>query len=145
MSTRPQAVITRCTVISPRVRVPVLSVAMTEAEPRVSTEASFLTMAWWRTMRRTPIASTTDKMAGRLSGTAATASDTPSSSTVNTSATLWMFDISKIVPTTSAAISSAPMPSTRPKCEISTCSGVHQTGIRPDSIALGQHQQVALD
>ena len=86
-SLRPDAVITRCTVISPRVSVPVLSDAMTEADPSVSTEASFLTMAWWRAMRRTPIASTTDRIAGRPSGTAATARDTPSSSTVTTSAT----------------------------------------------------------
>jgi hypothetical protein len=50
----PEAVITRCTVISPRVSVPVLSDAMTEADPSVSTEASFLTMAWWRAMRARP-------------------------------------------------------------------------------------------
>jgi hypothetical protein len=36
----------RSIVISPRVSVPVLSDAITEAEPSVSTEASFLTMAW---------------------------------------------------------------------------------------------------
>ena len=82
---RPEVVITRCTVISPRVSVPVLSDAMTEAEPSVSTEASCFTMALWRAMRRTPMANTTERMAGRPSGTAATASDTPSSRTATTS------------------------------------------------------------
>jgi hypothetical protein len=36
----PDAVITRCTVISDLVSVPVLSEAITEAEPSVSTEAA---------------------------------------------------------------------------------------------------------
>ena len=81
----PEAVMTRSIVISERVSVPVLSEQMTEAEPSVSTDDSFLTMALRFAMRCTPIASTTDRIAGRPSGTAATASDTPSSSTVMTS------------------------------------------------------------
>jgi hypothetical protein len=75
----PEAVITRGTVISDLVSVPVLSEAMTEAEPSVSTEDSFLTMARCLAIRCTPSASTTDKIAGSPSGTAATASETPSS------------------------------------------------------------------
>ena len=71
----------RWMVISDRVRVPVLSEAITEAEPRVSTEERFLTMALRPAIRWTPIASTTESTAGRPSGTAATASETPSSRT----------------------------------------------------------------
>ena len=58
---------------------------MTDAEPSVSTECSFLTTALRRAIRCTPIASTTDRMAGSPSGTAATARETPSSSTVTNS------------------------------------------------------------
>ena len=112
---RPEAVITRWTVISPRVSVPVLSEAMTEADPSVSTDASFLTMACWRAMRRTPMASTTDRMAGSPSGTAATASDTPSSKTCTTSPAPWMSEINRMVATTTAAITTAAMPSTLPR------------------------------
>ena len=64
-----------------RVSVPVLSEAMTEAEPRVSTECSSLTTALRLAMSWTPMARTTDKIAGSPSGTAATASETPSSNT----------------------------------------------------------------
>lgn len=41
MSMRPEAVITRCKVISPRVGEPVLSDAMTDDDPSVSADASF--------------------------------------------------------------------------------------------------------
>ena len=58
------------------VRVPVLSEQMTEAQPRVSTAGSFLTMALRLTMRCTPRASTMVTMAGRPSGMAATARET---------------------------------------------------------------------
>ena len=54
---------TRSIAISERVRVPVLSVQITEAEPRVSTDDSFLTMADRLAMRWTPIASTSDRIA----------------------------------------------------------------------------------
>src|SRR5215211_7709741 len=80
-ATSPERVTTRWMVISFLVRVPVLSEQMTEAEPRVSTDDSFLTMACLAAMRWTPRARTTDSIAGRPSGTAATASDTPSSRT----------------------------------------------------------------
>jgi hypothetical protein len=89
-------------VISERVSVPVLSEQMTDAEPSVSTDDSFLTMALRRAMRCTPSASTIDRMAGRPSGTAATASDTPSSSTVITSAVLRMSETINTVATTTA-------------------------------------------
>ena len=52
--TLPERVTTRWMVISFLVRVPVLSEQMTEAEPRVSSDDSFLTMARWRAMRCTP-------------------------------------------------------------------------------------------
>ena len=55
------------------VNVPVLSEQITPAQPRVSTAGSFFTMAWWRTIRCTPRASTMVTMAGRPSGMAATA------------------------------------------------------------------------
>ena len=76
---------TRSIVISFFVSVPVLSEQITDAEPSVSTDDSFFTIACRRAMRCTPSASTTDRIAGRPSGTAATASETPSSSTSTTS------------------------------------------------------------
>ena len=82
-STSPEAVTTFSTVISFFVSVPVLSEQMTDADPSVSTEDSFCTIARCRAIRCTPSASTTDSTAGSPSGTAATASDTPRSSTVD--------------------------------------------------------------
>ena len=133
---RPEVVITRGTVISPRVSVPVLSDAMTEAEPSVSTEASCFTMALWRAMQRTPMANTTERMAVRPSGTAATASDTPSNRTATTSPMPWMLEMSRIVPTTTAAVPSAAMPSTLPRCAISRCSGVGASGVVSSKVAM---------
>ena len=69
------------TVISFFVSVPVLSEAMTLAEPSVSTAARCRTMAFRRAMRCTPIESTAVTTAGSPSGTAATASATPRIST----------------------------------------------------------------
>ena len=80
-STRPLAVTTTRTVISFFVSVPVLSEAMTVAEPSVSTAARCRTIALRRAMRCTPIDSTAVTTAGRPSGTAATASATPRIST----------------------------------------------------------------
>jgi len=111
-------------VISERVRVPVLSVAITVAEPSASTDDSFLTIALRCAIRLTPRASTTDKIAGSPSGTAATASATPNSSTVTTSPALWMFEMSKMAPTTTAEMMTTARPSKRPICEISFSSGV---------------------
>ena len=67
--TRPLAVTTIRTVISLRVRVPVLSDAMMFAEPRVSTAARWRTMAFRFAMRCTPRASTAVTTAGSPSGT----------------------------------------------------------------------------
>ena len=125
----PEAVITRSMVISERVSVPVLSEQMTEAEPSVSTDESFLTMALRFAIRCTPIASTTDRIAGRPSGTAATASDTPSSRTVMTSAALRMSEISSTVATTTTAMTTTAMPSMRPIRPTSFCSGVGSSSV----------------
>ena len=125
----PDAVITRSMVISERVSVPVLSEQMTEAEPSVSTDESFLTMALRFAIRCTPIASTTDRIAGRPSGTAATASDTPSSRTVMTSAALRMSEIRSTVATTTTAMTTTAMPSMRPIRATSFCSGVGSSSV----------------
>ena len=82
--TRPLAVTTTRTVISFLVSVPVLSEAMTLAEPSVSTAARCRTIAFRRAIRCTPIASTAVTTAGSPSGTAATASATPRMSTSRT-------------------------------------------------------------
>ena len=81
-------------------------------------------MAWCLAMRCTPRASTTVSTAGNPSGTAATASDTPSNSTRMTSALLWISDIAKMVPTTIAVMKMTAMPSMRPRRPISSSSGV---------------------
>jgi hypothetical protein len=72
-------VTTARTVISLRVSVPVLSEAITVAEPSVSTAESWRTIALRRAMRRTPTRAPRSTMVGSPSGTAATASATPSS------------------------------------------------------------------
>ncbi|MNC78907.1 hypothetical protein D3C75_1312450 [compost metagenome] len=56
---------------------PVLSEQMTEAQPRVSTEGSLRTMALRLIIRCTPRARAMVTIAGRPSGMAATARDTP--------------------------------------------------------------------
>ena len=73
---RPVAVTTARTVISFWVSVPVLSLAMTVAEPSVSTAASRRTIALRFAMRCMPSESTTVVTAARPSGTAETASET---------------------------------------------------------------------
>ena len=85
-STRPLAVTTTRTVISFFVSVPVLSDAMTVAEPSVSTAARWRTMALRLAMRCTPSDSTAVTTAGSPSGTAATASATPRISTSKSAA-----------------------------------------------------------
>ena len=75
-SARPRAVTTVRTVISFLVRVPVLSEAITVAEPKVSTAGSLRTMALRRAIRRTPSARVVVTIAGKPSGTAATANYT---------------------------------------------------------------------
>ena len=64
------------TIISLRVRVPVLSEQITLTEPRVSTAGRRRMMALRRAMRWTPMASVMVMIAGRPSGMAATARPT---------------------------------------------------------------------
>src|SRR5690625_913346 len=123
-STSPPAVSTRRRVISLRVRVPVLSVQITEADPSVSTEPSFLTTAPRRANRCTPMASTRDRIAGSPSGTAATARETPSSSTVTRSPRVETWLTSATTTITTTAIAMTVMPSTLEICAISRSSGV---------------------
>jgi hypothetical protein len=107
------------TVISSRVRVPVLSEQITEVLPRVSTVGSRRTRAWRLTMRCTPMASEMVTTAGRASGTTATASATPK------------MNISSIgsprstpSPAMSTTTTPAAMASTRPTLSRFCCSGV---------------------
>jgi hypothetical protein len=117
-------VTTRWIVISLRVRVPVLSVQMTDAEPRASTALSFFTSAWRFAMRWTPIASTTERMVGSPSGTAATASETPSSSTTTRPLGEVMPSTRMTVIITTRAMITTMMPRVLPMRLISFCSGV---------------------
>ena len=143
MRVLPEEVATRWMVISERVSVPVLSEQITLAEPSVSTDDRFFTIALRRAMRCTPIANTTDRIAGSPSGTAATASDTPSSSTVITCDAVRMSDTRRIVPTTTMAITTTAVPSMRPMRLISFCSGVRSSAVassmpamEPTSVAM---------
>ncbi len=68
------------TVISFRVSVPVLSVQITVVEPSVSTAGRRRTRAPMRAIRCIPIASVIVETAGSPSGTAAIASEMPTSS-----------------------------------------------------------------
>ncbi len=79
------------------VRVPVLSEQITDALPSVSTAGNFLIMAFFRTMRCTPMASTMVTMAGNPSGIAETANAT---AIINISITFMPYSnpIAKITP-----------------------------------------------
>ncbi len=123
-------------VISLRVSVPVLSEHTTEAEPSVSTDDSRFTMAWRRAMRWTPRASTTERTAGNPSGTAATARDTPTSSTSTASLASSMSEVRKIPATTTRAMITTAIPSSRPRRETSRCSGVGSSSVLPNSRAI---------
>ncbi len=72
----------RRTVISPRVRVPVLSEQMTVVQPRVSTAGILRTRAFLRAIWRMPMARAPVTMAARASGTAATAREMANMTTV---------------------------------------------------------------
>jgi hypothetical protein len=128
-------VTTRWIVISLRVRVPVLSEQMADAEPSVSTDVRRLTIALRLAIRCTPSARTTESTAGSPSGTAATASDTPTSSTSATSDALWTPEVSRIEPVTMAAMATTATVSARPIRSISSCSGVRGCSMRPSSRA----------
>ena len=123
-------------VISLRVSVPVLSEQITEVEPSVSTLESFLTMARCRAMRCTPTASTTLSTAGKPSGTAATASDTPSKSTSTNAVGVLGREMAITVPTTPMAMATTAIPSTRPTRASSTSSGVGSSCVCSSSPAM---------
>ena len=92
-------------------------------------------MAWCLAIRWTPSASTTARMAGKPSGTAATASDTPSSSTCTTSAELRISEMNRIVPTTTMAMTTTARPSVRPMRATSLSSGVGSGAVASSSAA----------
>ena len=135
-SASPERVTTRTMVISFLVSVPVLSEQMTDVDPSVSTDDSFFTIARRAAIRCTPSASTTDRIAGNPSGTAATAIDTPSSNT----STRWPADseseVISTAPTTTAAMATTTSPSSRPSRAISRCSGVGSSTVRASSPAI---------
>jgi hypothetical protein len=127
--TRPLAVTTTRTVISFFVSVPVLSDAMTVAEPSVSTAARCRTMALRLAMRCTPMESTAVTTAGRPSGTAATANATPRMSTSKRAPTLRTSSTTTIVTTMMTAIAMTTSPSILPVRSSSRCSGVASSGV----------------
>ena len=101
-----------------------MSEQITEAEPSVSTEERFFTIALRRLMAVTPRERTTERMAGSPSGTAATASETPTISTSTASRTEWMPLVIAIAAITTTAIPMTAVPSVRPRASISRVSGV---------------------
>ena len=121
---RPLAVTTTLTLISFLVRVPVLSDAMTLAEPSVSTAAKRRTIAWRRAMRWTPMASTAVTTAGKPSGTAATASATPRMSTSMSAASPRTCSTSTIIAIITTAMPTTTRPSRLPVLSSSSWSGV---------------------
>ncbi len=127
--TSPLGVTIRSTVISLRVNVPVLSEQITDAEPSVSTEWSFLTIAWCIAMRCTPKASTTVRIAANPSGTAATASDTASSSESMTSCTSWNPSVMASAASTITAMAHTAMPRILETWFISFCSGLSSSSV----------------
>ena len=79
------------------VKVPVLSVHTTLLQPRVSTHASFFTMAFCLAILPTPIAKHTVTTVANPSGIAATANDTADlrasvKDIFNNSSKQWLFD-----------------------------------------------------
>ncbi len=135
-STRPEGVTISRIVISFLVRVPVLSEAITETEPRVSTEwRSFMT-ALRRAMACTPMASTSDRIAGRPSGTAATARETPSS---RMSTASWKEETPLTAATTIMTTTAMPMTSTPRVLDIwaiSRCNGEGSSAVSSSSVAM---------
>ena len=121
---RPLAVTTTRTVISFFVSVPVLSEAITLAEPSVSTAARWRTIALRRAMRCTPIESTAVTTAGSPSGTAATASATPRISTSKMAEAPRTSSTTMIVTIITTAMATTTMPRSLPVRSSSRCSGV---------------------
>ena len=94
------------TVISLRVRVPVLSEQITVAAPSVSIAGSLRTMAWAAAMRRTPRLSPTVTIAGSASGIAATASATANRNRLSTTLSVSVDVLNKPAANTTAQIPS---------------------------------------
>ena len=134
--TSPDAVTIRWIVISLRVSVPVLSEPITDAEPSVSTDDSFLTIACRRAIRWTPRARITDRIAGSPSGTAATASDTPINRTSMRSVGARISEVARIAAMTMTAMPMTAMPSVRPTRSISRWSGVRSFVVAASSVAI---------
>lgn len=103
------------------VSVPVLSEQMTEAEPRVSTAGRRLMMAFFLTMRVTPMDSTIVTTAGSPSGMAETASET---AVMNRSIRASSPCVASPMMKTIAHAASATMPRYLPSCASFCCSGV---------------------
>ena len=117
------------------VKVPVLSEHTTDADPSVSTDDSRLTIACRRAIRCTPRASTTERMAGSPSGTAATASETPTRRTSTTSLAWLTSDVRRMATTTTTAMATTASPRARPMTATSRCSGVGTSSVAPSSRA----------
>ena len=135
-SARPDAVTIERTVISFCVSVPVLSLAITVAEPSVSTAASRRTMALRFAMRCMPSDSTTVVTAASPSGTAETASDTVYSSTPTSTAVVSSRWITRIVTPTTTAMAITIAPRMRPSRSSSRCSGVRSCSVARRSAAI---------
>ncbi len=140
---RPDAVTSARTVISFCVSVPVLSLAITVAEPSVSTADSRRTMALRRAIRCMPSDSTTVVTAASPSGTAETASETVYSSTPTSTAVVMSRCISRIVAPTTMAMTMTMAPRILPRRSSSRCSGVgsgsvacSRPAMRPNSVCM---------
>ncbi len=135
-STRPLAVTTARTVISLRVRVPVLSEQMMVVEPSVSTEESRRTMTFRAAMRRVPSDRTTVVMAVSPSGTAATARDTARRSTSTRSPRARRCSTSTSVTAIATAMAMTAAPSSFPTRSSSFCSGVAPSPVARSEAAI---------
>src|SRR5690606_1549034 len=129
MSTVTDGVTTFSIVISLFVKVPVLSEQMTDADPNASTEDSFFTTAFFLAILWTPRARTTDRIAGRPSGTAATARETPTRNTETKSEGDAIGSATRIAPTTTAAIAMTAIPRARPTRPTSLWRGVGSSSV----------------
>jgi hypothetical protein len=113
-----------------------LSEHTTDADPRVSTDDSRFTIARFRAMRCTPSARTTERTAGSPSGTAATARETPISSTETRSEASSTLAVTRMEPTTTAAMRTTATPSALPMRSISRWSGVRSASVVPSRRAI---------
>ena len=105
------------------------TVQITEADPSVSAELNFLTTALRVDIRCTPSARTTDNTAGRPSGTAATASETPSSRIVTQSPGVRGVCTIAMVSMMTIAIAMTTRPSIAPTRLISAWRGVSSSSV----------------